>query len=107
MASNRVPIESSWMIILVKVCWHILESVMNTDKPTPQPLSGSAVRFVGGVAMGTLIVPVPFSAGYASQPSIVQLAVAAFVVLLAGVMSSLWGERFLEAISKAIDSTSV
>lgn len=80
---------------------------MNTDKPTPQPLSGVGVRFVGGAAMGALIVSVPFSAGYASQPSTVQLAVAAFVVLSAGVMSSLWGERFLEAISKALDSTSV
>ncbi len=57
--------------------------------------------------MGALIVSVPFSAGYASQPSTVQLAVAAFVVLAAGVMSSLWGERFLEAISKALDSSSV
>ncbi len=80
---------------------------MSADKPTSQPLSGIAVRFVGGAAMGALIVSVPFSAGYASQPSTLQLAVAAFVVLSAGVMSSLWGERFLEAISKALDSTSV
>lgn len=80
---------------------------MKKDQPTRQPLSRIAFRFVGGTAMGSLIVSVPFSAGYAFQLSTVQLAVAAMVVLSAGVMSSLWGERFLEAISKALDSTAV
>jgi len=80
---------------------------MQTEKPFKKTRSALARRCAAGAGMGTLIAAVPFSAGSASQLSIVQVSVAGIVVVISGVMSCLWGDRFLDSVSKALDSTSV
>jgi hypothetical protein len=80
---------------------------MQTEKPVKKTPSGLALRFVAGAGMGALIIAVPFSAGYASQLSIFQISLAGLVVVTSGVMSCLWGDKFLDTVSKALDSTSV
>lgn len=80
---------------------------MQKEKLMKKKGSSLALRFTAGAAMGTLIVAVPLSAGDASQLSIVQISVAGLLVVTSGVLSCLWGDQFLDAVSKALDSTSV
>lgn len=84
-----------------------VEEAMQAEMPVKKTLSGMSLRFSGGAAMGTLIAAVPFSAGYASQLSICQISLAGLIVVTSGVLSCLWGDRFLDTVSKALDSTSV
>jgi hypothetical protein len=86
---------------------HALKEAMPTEKPVKKTFSGLALRFAGGAGMGALMTSVPFSAGYASQLSIFQISLAGLVVVTSGVMSCLWGDKFLDTVSKALDSTSV
>lgn len=86
---------------------------MDTQKPqqNPQPNgqqtspSGLALRFAAGAGMGALITLVPFAAGYAPESG--SVALAAVVVVATGLLGSLWGERFLDAVSRALNSTPV
>ncbi len=55
--------------------------------------------------MGVLIASVPFAAGYAAPLGTVQIALAGLVVVAAGLMGCLWGDQFLDTVSKALDST--
>jgi hypothetical protein len=66
-----------------------------------------ALRCLGGTAMGALIVSVPFLAGHPFQLGLVQLSFAVLIVTTSGVMSCLWGDRFLDAVSRALDATVV
>lgn len=66
-----------------------------------------AQRFAGGATMGALIASVPFAAGHPFQLSSLEMVAAALVITTSAVMACLWGGRFLDALSRALDSTSV
>jgi ribosome biogenesis protein Tsr3 len=83
------------------------ETVTRSATPVDVKRSSLALRFAAGAAMGTLIVSVPFAAGHPLQFSSVEIVAAALVVSTSGVMGCLWGGRFLEAVSRALDSTAV
>jgi hypothetical protein len=83
------------------------EEPMQDGKREKKTLSGMSLRFLLGSGMGALITAVPFSAGYSSQLSIGQVSLAGFLIVAAGAMSCLWGDKFLDAVSKGLDSTSV
>ncbi|WP_216919498.1 hypothetical protein [Synechococcus sp. CCAP 1479/9] len=57
--------------------------------------------------MGALITLVPFSAGLAQDSGPTAILLAALVVVASGLLSGLWGDRFLDALSRALDSTPV
>jgi len=80
---------------------------MGDGKRAKKSLSGMALHFLVGAGMGALITAVPFSAGYSSQLSIGQVSLAGLLVVTSGAMSCLWGDKFLDAVSKGLDSTSV
>jgi len=83
------------------------EEPMQGGKREKKTLPGIALHFLIGAGMGALITAVPFSAGYSSQLSIVQVSLAGFLVVASGALSCLWGDKFLDAVSKGLDSTSV
>lgn len=80
---------------------------MQVGKPVKNSLSAMALRFSCGAGTGALITVAPFSAGYTSQLSVLQLSLCVFVIVASGAMSCFWGDRFLDSVSKALDSTSV
>lgn len=83
------------------------EESMQTERPMKKTFSGMALRFAGGAGMGALITTVPFSAGYTSHLSVIQISLAGFLVVTSGVLSCLWGDKFLDIVSKALESTPV
>lgn len=80
---------------------------MPAEKRLNPALPPLALRFATGAGMGVLILVVPFSAGSPFQLGTPSILAAGAVVVAAGVLSCLWGARFLDAISKALDSTPV
>jgi hypothetical protein len=83
------------------------KTVTRSATPVAVTRSSLVLRFAAGVAMGALIVCAPFAAGHPLRFSSVELVVTALVVSTSGVMGCLWGGRFLEAVSRALDSTAV
>ncbi|MEA5389929.1 hypothetical protein VB738_01520 [Cyanobium gracile UHCC 0139] len=69
--------------------------------------SAVAPRFAVGAAMGVLIASVPFAAGHPFQLSRLETLAAALAITASGGMGCLWGGRFLDALSSALDSTCV
>ncbi|WP_159816206.1 hypothetical protein [Cyanobium sp. Copco_Reservoir_LC18] len=57
--------------------------------------------------MGALIVSAPFAAGHPFPPSTIELGVATLIVITFALMGCLWGGRFVDAVSRALDSTPV
>jgi len=80
---------------------------MKTPKPSKASRSSLALRFAGGTCMGALMVSVPFAAGFASPLSPFQITLGGLVVVASGLMSCLWGDQFLDTLSRALDATSV
>lgn len=80
---------------------------MPPETPASTTRSAIARRFAAGAAMGVLIASVPFAAGHPFQLSSLEVVAAALVIITSGLMGCLWGGRFLEALSRALDSTSV
>ncbi|MCP9797762.1 hypothetical protein [Cyanobium sp. Lug-B] len=80
---------------------------MPPETPISTTRSALALRFAAGTAMGVLIASVPFAAGHPLQLSSLEMLAAALVISASGVMGCLWGGRFLDALSRALDSTSV
>ncbi len=80
---------------------------MAPEAPVSTTRSAMARRFAGGAAMGVLIISVPFAAGHPFQLTSLEMAAAALVITSSGVMGCLWGGFFLDALSRALDSTSV
>ncbi len=76
----------------------------NAQQSSP---SGLVLRFAAGAGMGALITLVPFSAGFSPESGPIPIIVAALVVVASGLLSSLWRDRFLDAVSRALDSTPV
>lgn len=63
-------------------------------------------RFLGGAATGALIVSIPLTAGFSTDLSWMQISIAALLVLSCGVLASLWGEKFIDAVMVALNSFS-
>jgi ribosome biogenesis protein Tsr3 len=80
---------------------------MPPETPISTTRSALALRLAAGTAMGVLIASVPFAAGHPLQLSSLEMLAAALVISASGVMGCLWGGRFLEALSRALDSASV
>ncbi len=80
---------------------------MQVEKPVSMPLSGLTLHSTGGVGICALILVVLFSACYASHLSGLQISLPWLDVLASEVMSYLWEDRFLDAVSKLLASKSV
>lgn len=61
-------------------------------------------RFLGGAALGALMVSIPISYGSLTDLNLVQVGVASLLVLSTGLLSSMWGEKFIAALTQVLDS---
>jgi ribosome biogenesis protein Tsr3 len=63
-------------------------------------------RFLGGAALGALVVMIPISYGSPTDLSLVQIMIASLMVLTCGVLSSLWSEKFIDAVLQSLNAFS-
>lgn len=63
-----------------------------------------AYRFLGGVAIGAFIAIVPILYCSPTDLNLAQIIIALLLVILSGLLSSMWGEKFINAVMRVLDS---
>ncbi len=61
-------------------------------------------RFLGGTALGGLLVSIPLTYGLSTDLNLLQVSVIAFIIMSSGILSCLWGEKFIAAVTQVLDS---
>lgn len=76
----------------------------NTD--TKQRSSTKASdRFLGGAALGTLVVLIPITYGTFGDWGLAQVGAASLLVILCGLLSTLVGEKFTDVVMRMLNNT--
>jgi len=63
-------------------------------------------QFLGGATLGAFVVAIPILYGSSINLSLVQVGVASALVISCGLLSSLWGEKFVDIVMRVLDGTS-
>lgn len=62
-------------------------------------------RFLGGSALGAFLVAIFISFGASVDFNLAQIGIASMLIISCGVMSSIWGEKFIDVVMKMLDGT--
>ena len=62
-------------------------------------------RFLGGAALGAFVLAIPILYGASINLSFVQVAIASVVILSCGMLSIVWGEKFINTVMRVLDGT--
>jgi hypothetical protein len=62
-------------------------------------------RFLGGAALGAFVVAIPILYGSSIDLNLVQVVVASVLVISCGLLSSVWGEKFVDIVMRMLDGT--
>ncbi len=62
-------------------------------------------RFLGGAALGAFVVAIPILYGSSIDLSLVQVSIASALVISCGLLSSVWGEKFVDTVMRVLDGT--
>jgi hypothetical protein len=68
--------------------------------------SGAKViyRFLGGAALGAFVVIIPISYGSSIDLNLVQIGIAFSLIISCGLLSSVWGDKFIDAVTRVLNS---
>ncbi len=79
---------------------------MASRDTNPQQRSVTKViyRFIGGAALGAFIVIIPISYGASTDLNLIQVGVASLLVISCGLLSSVWGEKFIDTVMRVLNS---
>ncbi|AFZ59213.1 hypothetical protein H6G54_02320 [Anabaena cylindrica FACHB-243] len=61
-------------------------------------------RFFSGVAIGTFLIIIPISYASSTDLNLVQIIIALLVIISSGLLSSIWGEKFLNVVTQLLNS---
>lgn len=61
-------------------------------------------RFLGGATLGIFIVLIPLSCGSSIDFNLIQICVTLMLVISCGLLSSIWGEKFIDKVTYALNS---
>jgi hypothetical protein len=71
--------------------------------PDVEPAGTKTIyRFLGGAALGAFIVGVPMSYGGFFDLSAVQIGVSLLLIITCGILTSLWGTKFIDTVTQAL-----
>lgn len=76
----------------------------NTDSKQRSSLK-VIYRFLGGATVGTLVLLIPVTYGTFNDLRLVQAGVASLLVILCGLLSIVWGEKFIDVVMRMLDGT--
>jgi len=76
----------------------------NTDSKQ-RSFTKAIYRFLGGAAVGTLVVLVPITYGTFNDLKLVQAGVASLLIVLCGLLSVVWGEKFIDVVIRTLNGT--
>lgn len=61
--------------------------------------------FLGGATVGTLVLLIPVTYGTFNDLGLVQAGVASLLVILCGLLSIVWGEKFIDLVMRMLNGT--
>jgi hypothetical protein len=80
---------------------------MKSEDPDPkQPFVTRVIyRFLGGAALGAFVVFIPISYGSLANLNLAQASVASGLIVLFGLLSSIWGDKFIDIVARMLNGT--
>lgn len=84
-----------------------IESLMTSDNTDSNQRSPIKViyRFLGGVVLGILVLLIPVTYGKFNNFGLVQVGVTFMLIISCGLLSILWGEKFIDTVTRMLNST--
>jgi hypothetical protein len=76
----------------------------NTDSNQRSPIK-VIYRFLGGAVLGIPALLIPITYGEFNDFGLVQVGVAFVLIVSCGLLSIVWGEKFIDAIAQMLNST--
>lgn len=76
----------------------------NTDS-NQRSLIKVIYRFLGGAVLGILVLLIPVTYGESNNLGLVQVGVAFVLIISCGLLSILWGEKFIDTVTRMLNST--
>ena len=64
-------------------------------------------RFFGGAALGAFIITIPISYGSPINLSVFQVGIASALIVLCGLLSSIWGKRFVDIVMRVLNGIGI
>jgi hypothetical protein len=64
-------------------------------------------RFLGGAALGAFLVIIPISYGSSIDLNLVQVGIASLLIICCGLLASVWGEKFIDAVMQVLNSSAL
>ena len=61
-------------------------------------------RFFGGAAIGTFLIIIPISYASPTDLNLVQIIIGLLVIISSGLLSSIWGEKFINIVTNLLNS---
>jgi hypothetical protein len=61
-------------------------------------------RFFGGAVLGAFVVIIPISYGSSIDLNLVQIGIAFSLIISCGLLSSVWGDKFIDAVMRVLNS---
>lgn len=80
---------------------------MNLNKSNSQSsLSIKTIyKFVGGATLGAFMVIIPILYGASPDLSLFQVCIALLLIISSGLLSSIWGNKFIDAVMGVFNSS--
>lgn len=81
-------------------------SYMASDETDQKKLSAdnAVYRFLGGAALGTFMVVIPYLLS-SIELNLLNIGIATLLVVSCGLLSSLFGKRFIAALIRSLESS--
>jgi ABC-type antimicrobial peptide transport system permease subunit len=78
---------------------------MNTEDSDLKLRSSAKViyRFLGGAALGAFVVIIPISYGSSIDLNLIQISIALLLMVSCGLLSSVWGEKFIDTVMRVLN----
>jgi hypothetical protein len=79
---------------------------MTSEDTNIKQRSGAKViyRFFGGAVLGAFVVIIPISYGSSIDLNLVQIGIAFSLIISCGLLSSVWGDKFIDAVMRVLNS---
>ncbi|KGF72557.1 hypothetical protein DO97_07730 [Neosynechococcus sphagnicola sy1] len=79
---------------------------MTPENPDVNQRSGTAsiYRFLRGAALAAFVILIPISAGSSMDFNLVQVSFASLLAISCGLLSSLWGDKFIDRVTRVLNS---
>ncbi|HAG85021.1 MAG TPA: hypothetical protein DCL61_28695 [Cyanobacteria bacterium UBA12227] len=76
----------------------------NTDS-NQRSLIKVIYRFLGGAVLGILVLLIPVTYGASNNFGLVQVGVAFVFIISCGLLSIVWGGKFIDTVTRMLNST--